>query len=80
MKKETNDTTVIFYWVGNEIHFISSSVISNGIFIAKNEKGTPINQKIVSNCNSEHLLIPGNNKTVVVSLISEHFQYTKTVK
>ncbi len=79
MLNEIN-SDVLFYWVDNDIYFISSTLISQGLFIAKNKEGKAISQKIVSNCNSEHLSIPKSYKTVVVSLISENFQYTKTVK
>lgn len=81
-KKMQNDKNngVIFYWVDSDICFISSAVIPEGLFIAKNENGKTINQKILSNCNSGHLSISKKNKTVEVSIISGELQFTKTLK
>ena len=78
--QEKANNEILFYWVDNDIYFIASTVISQGLFIAKNDDGKPIGQKVLSNCNSEHLSIPPKTKSVVVSIISENLQYTKTVK
>ena len=79
MQNRSNKILMMTYNIGNDIFFISSIVISNGLFTVKNKDGLLLGQKIISNCNSDYITIPKKNKTVEISIISKDVEYKKTL-
>ncbi len=71
---------VLSYSIANEIYFISSVVIIEGLLTIKSPKNNLINQKILTNCNEDHISVPKNIKTVIISIVAENINYRKILK
>ena len=80
MQNKITDVVVLPYSIGNKIYFISSTIISEGLLTVKDMDGSLMAQKILSNCNEDHITVSKNIKTVEISIISENINYRKTIK
>ncbi len=71
---------VLSYSIANEIYFISSVVIIEGLLTIKNPENNLIAQKNLTNCNEDHIPVPKNIKSVIISIVAENINYRKTLK
>lgn len=81
MQDTVDEISVLIYADGNTIYFLSSSVIADGLLIAKNEKEKTISRKIIANSNYGYLKVPlemvTKHKTATVYINSNKINYEK---
>ncbi len=81
MQNIVDEINVLIYADGNTIYFLSSSVIADGLIIAKNEKEKTISRKIIANSNYGYLKVPREmvtkHKTATICINSNEINYEK---
>ena len=81
VQKEKEIAKVLIYSIGNTIYFLSSSVISDGLLIVKNEEEKTISETVISNSNYGYLEIDKRImtklKTTTITIISNEINYEK---
>jgi hypothetical protein len=81
MQNKVDEINVLIYADGNTIYFLSSSVIADGLIIAKNEKEKTISRKIIANSNYGYLKVPhemvAKHKTATICINSNEINYEK---
>lgn len=81
MQDKVDEINVLIYADGDTIYFLSSSVISDGLLIVKNEKEKTISKKNIENSNYGYLKIPlemvTRHKTATICINSNKVNYEK---
>ena len=74
---EEKEVIILSYLSNEEIHITLSSIIKVGLLTLKRLDGSTIYQKVITNTNYEHIIIPDNQKELVLSIISDSIHYEK---
>ncbi len=75
-KEEIN---VLVYTSYNEIYFVASSVIRQGLLTIREPDESIVYQKAILNSNYEHITLPIEIKKVIVYILSDEINYEKTL-
>ena len=75
-----DDINILIYANHHEIHITASSVIRQGLLTIQEPYGMKIIQKVLSNTNYEHVIIPDDIKIVNVNIISNEINYDKILR
>ncbi len=75
-----DDINILIYSNHHEIHITASSVIRQGLLTIQEPYGMKIIQKVLSNTNYEHVIIPDDIKIVNVNIISNEINYDKILR
>ncbi len=76
----TDDTNILIFTSRHEIYFTASSVIKQGLLTIENMDETIIIQKILSNTNHEHVVVPDDIKIVIIRILSDEINYEKILR
>ena len=78
--QNSDEGNILVYTNQNEIYFLSTTPIREGVVTIKKTDGTVISQKLLSNSNYEHLALPAGVHKVEVSIVSDELIYKKTLR
>jgi len=78
------EITVLVYVVGDKLCFMTSSLVAKGVLQMRDDNGSIIKQKVISNSNFDYMTISNNirinNKTITVCIISNEISYEKRLR